>query len=239
MILGVLFEAAVYKLLNKALPGTVKPFLLPLLSVLVAVPGTLLFLGPLGTVLSGWLTDGVMWVSDTFGAWAVGLYAMINPVCVMFGLDKAITPPILTSIAANGYETLFLPGSVASNTAVGGAALAVWCKSRNAKLKNTAGPAGTTAILGITEPALFGVCVPYKRPLAAAMLGGGIGGLFGGFVQLKQYAIITPGLCALPGYISPDGSLTNLLLALATICISAGSAFVLTLLFSAKQTYEC
>ena len=40
-------------------------------------------------------------------------------------------------------------------------------------------------------------------------------------------------------YISPDGSLTNLLLALATICISAGSAFVLTLLFSAKQTYEC
>ena len=239
VILGVLFEAAVYKLLNKALPGTVKPFLLPLLSVLVAVPGTLLFLGPLGTVLSGWLTDGVMWVSDTFGAWAVGLYAMINPVCVMFGLDKAITPPILTSIAANGYETLFLPGSVASNTAVGGAALAVWCKSRNAKLKNTAGPAGTTAILGITEPALFGVCVPYKRPLAAAMLGGGIGGLFGGFVQLKQYAIITPGLCALPGYISPDGSLTNLLLALATICISAGSAFVLTLLFSAKQTYEC
>ena len=236
VILGVLFEAVVYKLLNKALPGTVKPFLLPLLSVLVAVPVTLLFLGPLGTVLSGWLTDGVMWVSDTFGAWAVGLYAMINPVCVMFGLDKAITPPILTSIAANGYETLFLPGSVASNTAVGGAALAVWCKSRNAKLKN---PAGTTAILGITEPALFGVCVPYKRPLAAAMLGGGIGGLFGGFVQLKQYAIITPGLCALPGYISPDGSLTNLLLALATICISAGSAFVLTLLFSAKQTYEC
>jgi PTS system beta-glucosides-specific IIC component len=99
VILGVLFEAVVYKLLNKALPGTVKPFLLPLLSVLVAVPVTLLFLGPLGTVLSGWLTDGVMWVSDTFGAWAVGLYAMINPVCVMFGLDKAITPPILTSIA--------------------------------------------------------------------------------------------------------------------------------------------
>ena len=73
VILGVLFEAAVYKLLNKALPGTVKPFLLPLLSVLVAVPGTLLFLGPLGTVLSGWLTDGVMWVSDTFGhgQWSV------------------------------------------------------------------------------------------------------------------------------------------------------------------------
>lgn len=238
VILGVLFEAAVYKLLDKVLPGTVKPFLLPLLTVLAAVPVTLLFLGPLGTVLSGWLTGGVMWVSDTFGAWAVGLYAMINPVCVMFGLDKAITPPILTSIAANGYETLFLPGSVASNTAVGGAALAVWFKSRNAKLKNTAGPAGTTAILGITEPALFGVCVPYKRPLAAAMLGGGIGGLFGGFVQLKQYAIITPGLCALPGYIGPDGSLTNLLLALATICISVSSAFVLTLLFSAKQTYE-
>ena len=82
------------------------------------------------------------------------------------------------------------------------------------------------------------MCVPYKRPLAAAMLGGGIGGLFGGFVQLKQYAIITPGLCALPGYIGPDGSLTNLLLALATICISVSSAFVLTLLFSAKQTYE-
>ena len=75
-------------------------------AVALAVPVTLLFLGPLGTVLSGWLTDGVMWVSDTFGAWAVGLYAMINPVCVMFGLDKAITPPILTSIAANGYETL-------------------------------------------------------------------------------------------------------------------------------------
>ena len=98
--------------------------------------------------------------------------------------------------------------------------MAVSVKSKIAERKQTAATAGITAVVGITEPALFGVCVPLKKPLISAMIGGAAGGLFCGVTGVKMFGLNSPGIASLPLFINPDGTMTNFFLACAAILIS-------------------
>lgn len=114
---------------------------------------------------------------------------------------------------------------LAANIAQGGAALAVAVKTKNSELKQLASSSGVTAVLGITEPAMYGVNLKLKRPFIAVMIGGAAGGLYAGLVGVKGYGFASPGLAALPVFMGPNG-VSDLINAAITCAIAFVISFV-------------
>jgi PTS system beta-glucosides-specific IIC component len=147
----------------------------------------------------------------------------------MTGTHYGLIPIGINNIATAGFDTVVGPGMLGSNIAQGGAALAVALKTKNKDLKQLASSAGITAVCGITEPAMYGVNLKLKKPLIAAMIGGGVSGLFLGITGVGRYTSGSPGLLALPGYIGTNG-LRNITFAIIGSAIAFVVAFVATLI---------
>lgn len=94
---------------------------------------------------------------------------------------------------------------------------------------------GLTAVFGITEPAIFGVLIPYQKPFISAAIGGGIGGLFAGFTHVAEYAFVSPGVASIVAFINPDGTHTNLIMAIGTMLIAFLGAFIATRIIGLKE----
>lgn len=243
MILGVAFMSPIFKFFKKHLPANTQYFLLPLCTMLITVPVTLLFLGPLGYVAGTGFSVFMQWLSSHAKFLASAVWGAFCPFGIISGMDKAVysinmgvfdpTSPIYV-----GYDNLFCPGGLAGNSAIGGAALAVFflVKKKAENTKQLSMSSGITAILGITEPALYGVCLPYAKPFLGAMGGAAIGAMFGALFDLKQYSWAGPGLMTSPTYISPNGDLTNFWLCLATIAVSVIAGFVCTWLLCRRNS---
>lgn len=241
IILGVLFMYLVYKVLDSFMPKEIKYFVNPLLAILIVTPVTLIVLGPLGGLIGGYIADGLGWVNEKLGWLSVGLIGALTPLLVMTGTNQALFPLVFAGMAKYNYEAFVMPGMLAANVAVGAAALATYFVAKKEENKGLALSSGITGVMGITEPAIFGVLLRFRKPLLGAIIGGGIGGLFAGLVQLKQYAIVSPGIAALPTFIPTDGSgnMTNFWLACATLIISIVASFVATyLLLKNDKNFE-
>lgn len=240
IILGVVFMYWVDKGVDAITPKEIKFFARPLLTILIVTPVTLIGLGPIGIYLGNWLAAFLVFVNTNLGWLSVGLMGAFTPFLVMTGMNQALFPPVIASMTNLGYDAFVMPGMLAANVAVGAAALAVFVKSKNKDHKALASSAGITGVLGITEPAIFGVLLRFKKPFIGAVIGGAVGGLFAGIVGLKQYAIVSPGLAALPTFIAPDGSMGNFYMAVATVIIAIVVAFAATwfLGFDDSETVE-
>lgn len=240
VILGVLFMSLVDKLVDKITPKEIKFFTKPLIVILIVTPVTLIILGPLGSFLGNYVAAALNFVNLQLGWLSVGLIGALTLLLVMTGMNQALFPLVFAAMAANNYDAFVMPGMLAANVAVGAASLAVYFKSKNNDTKALALSSGLTGIFGITEPAIFGVLLRFKKPAIGAMIGGGVGGLFAGIVALKQYAIVSPGLVALPTFIPTDGSrnMSNLYLAIATAAISIIVSFAATWILGINETAE-
>ncbi|EIA27029.1 PTS system, beta-glucoside-specific IIABC component [Candidatus Arthromitus sp. SFB-5] len=137
-----------------------------------------------------------------------------------------MTPIATVQISSLGYEIVNGPGMLASNIAQGAATLAVAVKSKNSQLCQIAFSSGFTAVMGITEPALYGVNLKLKKPLIVSMIGGAIGGVYAGLSGLVRYAFVSPGIAGLPAFIEENPM--NIVHAIITCLISLISAFVAT-----------
>ncbi|WP_440896701.1 PTS transporter subunit EIIC [Amphibacillus sp. Q70] len=237
VILGVLFMFYVSKGIDRMTPKEIKFFMHPLLTILIVTPITLLLLGPLGTFVGKFIADGLNFVNLELGWLSVGLIGALTPLLVMTGTNQALFPLVFTSLAESGYDAFVLPGMLAANVAVGAAALAVYCRVKKKDTKALALSSGITGIMGITEPSIFGVLIRFKRPLIGAVVGGGIGGLVAGIFQLKQYAVVSPGIAALPTFIPTDGTglNSNFWLAIMVLFISVVASFAITYLLDVNE----
>lgn len=222
----------VEKLVDKITPEWSKNFLKPLLIVLITAPITLCLLAPLGLVIGNGLQFVLNYIYN-FAPWlAMALFAAFMPFIVMTGMHWAFVPAALLAISNPGYELMLLPAMLASNIAQAGATFAVAVKTKDSKMRQIAIPAGISALLaGVTEPAMYGVTLKLKKPMYAACIAGGVGGVIMGFVKLKAYAFATPCLTAIVQFISPDGG-KNMLFA----CIIAALSFVLSFVLALIMT---
>lgn len=237
VILIVFVMSYVERLWSRVIPKMVRSFLLPLATLLVMVPIAFCVLGPLGSLLSGYIMAFFTAVHNFTGFIGVGVVAAFYSVMVMTGTHVGMTPIMVQSFADYGYESLFYPAGCVANCNQGAAALAVAVKTKNKELKAEAFTASIPALLGrVTEPALYGINLKYKKPFYSAMIGSFFGGCFAGLVGTKVYFFGGGGLLAFAGYIGPDGGGSELLLALAGLGIGAVVTFVITLfLFSDKD----
>lgn len=222
----------VEKLVDKITPEWSKNFLKPLLIVLITAPITLCLLAPLGLVIGNGLQFVLNYIYN-FAPWlAMALFAAFMPFIVMTGMHWAFVPAALLAISNPGYELMLLPAMLASNIAQAGATFAVAVKTKDSKMRQIAIPAGISALLaGVTEPAMYGVTLKLKKPMYAACIAGGVGGVIIGIVKLKAYAFATPCLTAIVQFISPDGG-KNMLFA----CIIAALSFVLSFVLALIMT---
>ncbi len=124
---------------------------------------------------------------------------------VMFGIHNAIAPLGVVQLAQLGFDSIFGPGALVSNISQATATLIVAIRTKDdAKLKQIASAGGITALMGVTEPALYGVNLPKRYPLIAAMIGGASGGLYAGLTQTHRFATGSSGLPAVLLYIGDD-----------------------------------
>ena len=235
VLFGVLFMSIVYKPLDRWIPKEIKFFAVPLLTMLVAVPVTLLCLGPMATWAGKLIGDCLVWLNTNLGWLSVGIIGATTSLLIFSGTGSGLYAAIFLAFAENGFENFVMPGMLAGNLAVGGAAIAAMTMLRNKDTKAMALSSGLTAVFGITEPAIFGVLTRFKKPFIGAILGGGIGGLFAGLMHVAEYAFVSPGVASAVAFINPDGTHTNLLMAILTMVIAFVSAFIVTRLLGIHE----
>lgn len=223
IILSVWIMSYVEKLAEKYTPSIIKFFLKPLIILFVSVPIALVVVGPLGSFLNSVIESGANMINAKASWLLPMLMGAFQPFMVLTGTAWAMTPIATVQISSLGYEIVNGPGMLASNIAQGGATLAVALKTKKRQLKQLASSSGFTAVMGITEPCLYGVILPLKKPLIASMIGGGIGGIYAGIFGLVRYAFVSPGLAALPAFIGENPM--NIVHAVITCVISFVAAF--------------
>lgn len=230
ILLAVCFMGYVTKFMKRIVPNALQYFMTPLLIMLITLPATLLVFGPLGYYLGEGIIAFFNLLMKYVGSWFVMmLYSALQPFIVMLGAGNFIMPVVASLISANGYDPAFISSCTISDIAVGGSMLGYFLRTRNRKQKQLFGTVTLSAILGVTEPAIYGVFVKYRRPFIAVMIGGGLGGLFAGLTGVKAYSIAW-GLFGLPAYIG-KGHFMNLWLMVASVIISfVGAAIAAFLL---------
>lgn len=235
VILMVWIMSYIVKLVDRITPRIVKLILHPTLVILISAPIAIIVVGPLGGIIGDGLAVAIDFLSTKLGFIIVGILSAAFPFIVMTGMHHALTPIGLNAVATGG-DTLIFVSQVCSNVAQGGASLAVAVRSKDKNMKQLASASGISALMGITEPALYGVTLKLKRPVVAAAIAAGIGGIVGGLLQVTLY-IAQNCLLAIPAFIGEKG-MTNLIYGLIMIVVSFAGAFILTMILGFKDETE-
>lgn len=236
-ILTVLFYAQMEKFFTKYSLKSIRIFFVPMMSLLLTVPISLLILGPLGYNVGTVFSSIIIALYTHFGWIATALLAAVLPFMVVTGMHKAMIPYAVSSISELGTELLYLPASLAHNIAESGACFAVSIKTKDKKLQSTAISAGISALFGITEPALYGVTILHKRVLYGVMAASFIGGAFAGLTAIKAFALVGPGLASITMFTDPNNSM-NLVWAFVTLGLSFVVAFIAVLALFKDEVVE-
>ncbi|WP_430603183.1 PTS system, beta-glucoside-specific IIA component [Enterococcus sp. DIV0724b] len=234
IILAVWFMGQLTVLLKKYVPKFLQYFLNPLLIMVICLPVTLLIFGPIGI----WIGDGIGWffevLHNTFGSWiVVMLYAAFQPFLIMLGAGNFMMPLALNFVNKMGYDPIFLAAATISDLAVSGAMLGYFLRAKDSKQKQLFGTVSFSALMGVTEPAIYGAFIKFRRPFIAVMIGGGLGGLFAGLMNVKTYSIVW-GLMGLPSY-ADNQDFSNLVFMIISVVIGFVTAAVAAYILGIPQ----
>lgn len=231
IIMASLILATVEKKLHKIVPEIIDLFVTPLVSLLISGILTFTFIGPLFVMIENWVLWFVQWlITIPFG---IGSFIMggIYSSTVVGGVHHMYTVIDMGQIAQYSF-TYWLPIASAANVAQGGACLAVAVKSRKAKVKSVAFPSALSCMLGITEPAIFGVNIRYMKPFVFGSIGGAVGACIASIMHLGASATGVTGLFAILLHLHAPVKY------IIVIGAAAATAFVLTWFFGYKEKAE-
>lgn len=233
IIIAVAIAAPLERKLKKVIPDVVKAFIVPLIVLGVMIPFTFLVVGPVATIICNLLT---LIFKTIYGLPVVGglvagtLIGAFWQVLVIFGVHWGLVPLGMINYGSLGYDYVLSPYfcvSFAQTFVV----LAMILKTRDKKLKQIAIPAFISGLFGVTEPCIYGITLPKKKPFVISCIGGGIGGAIIGLAGVKSFTMGGLGLFGLPCYIDPkSGSLYNLIWVLIGTLVASVVAFILTMI---------
>ena len=231
VVMGVGLMYYVDKALKKILPEEISYTLKPLLTMLITVPATLCFLGPLGTWISKYVGLIMTTMMDKAGWLAVIVFSVLNPYIVMLGLDKATANLQAELNALLGYDPLKLPTALIGNMAAGGTALAIGRLQKDKEKRGMHTSFGITSTCGIIEPAWYGSIIMRPRALIGNAVGCFVGGAIAGIFGLKSYIVGgCPGFFTALFFIPTDGKIGFNFALFWIVCFATiASAFVATL----------
>lgn len=231
IVVSTFFGSKLEKSLARIIPGILKSFLVPFLTVIIMVPLTFIIIGPIAT-----------WAGDLLGEFVLTIYnfspivagiavGAIWQVLVMFGLHWGIIPIAINNISVLGYDPVMVLGQ-ATPFATAGAVLAVIIKSRNVSVRAIGIPAFISSLFGVSELSLYGVTLPRKKPFIATLISASVGGLIMGIFGTKSFIMGGMGIFSLPNYISPESGIGSGFYGyVIAIVVAFVLSFILTLTF--------
>ncbi|HAT2610845.1 TPA: PTS transporter subunit EIIC [Kluyvera intermedia] len=232
ILLAVWLLSHVERLIDRVMPGPLKTMFVPLLCLLIVTPVTLIVIGPVGIYTGNALSGGIIWLVENMGIVAGVVVGGTLSLIIITGMHYVIVPIMINNISTMGFDPIKILFYIA-NLGQAGAAFGVFLRARDKKLKSLALTTSFSAMMGITEPAMYGVNIRYKRPFAAALTGGACGGAFAMAMGVKTYAFALSGLPGLPALVGP-----TFLWALVSIAISFVCAATLTVIIGFEEATQ-
>ncbi|MBU8792042.1 beta-glucoside-specific PTS transporter subunit IIABC [Oceanobacillus caeni] len=177
----------VEKFFNKKTPEVIRPLFVPLFSILIMVPLVLLIIGPLTTGGANAIANGYNYLVDVFPALAGAIIGGFWQVIVIFGIHWGVTPMVLANFEQYGMDSFQAYQTIAVVAQVG-AVFGVLLKAKNKETKKISTSAGITGIFGITEPAIYGVTLRFKKPFIFGCISGAVGAIVASFFKPSYFA---------------------------------------------------
>lgn len=203
IIFTTFFAAKLEKFLDLKINKLVKSFMVPMLVLVIIVPLAFLIIGPLSTLLSSLLGEAAVTIYDLNPVLLGFLYGALIQVCVMFGLHWGFVTIAINNIATMGFDPVTITGLTAG-FAQAGAVIMVMKMQKDDKYKKVGIPAVISSLLGITEPAIYGITLPMKKPFILASIASGVGGAIMGAVGAKQFSFGANGIFGFLNVINPE-----------------------------------
>lgn len=231
IILAAFVGAKVEKWLAKVIPDVVKTFLVPFFTLLVVVPLTFIVIGPVATWAGQLLGQVTIWLADlspiVTGIFLGGLWQVF----VIFGLHWGLVPIAINNMSVFGEDPILALVFAASFAQIG-AVLGVWLKTKDQKVKSLSIPAFISGIFGVTEPAIYGITLPKKKPFIISCIAAAVGGAILAIFNSKVYMMGGLGIFQFPSMISPkEGITAGFWGAVIAVIVAFVLGFVLTYLF--------
>lgn len=230
VIFVVYFASKCEKFFRKFIPDLVKFFFVPMLTLLVAIPVGFLLIGPVATFGSTIIAETVISIRNFSPLLAGAIVGATWQILVIFGLHWGFIPVYINNIMTNGYDNVMMP-FFACTFATSAVVLAIFFKTKDKNLREMALPNFVSGIFGVTEPAIYGILLPLKKPFIISCIAGCIGGGFYGAFNFRKFMMGGMGIFEFPAMIEPDGSLGNLIVAVVGVLITMVLAFGMTMLF--------
>ncbi|MCH1959872.1 beta-glucoside-specific PTS transporter subunit IIABC [Romboutsia hominis] len=194
----------VEKFIEKKLPDAVKPLFTPFLCMLIMVPLTIIVIGPLSDGVATAIANGYNYLYNIAPTVAAAVIGGLWQIVVIFGVHWGVTPMNIANFEMNGMDTFQAFQTMAVIAQVG-AVVGVCIKSRSMATKNISLSAGITGIFGITEPAIYGVNLKFKKPFIAGCIAGAVGAVVAALFNTAYYVYAgLPGMLTIVNAISAD-----------------------------------
>ena len=189
------------KWLRSWIPTNLQLLFVPLISLFVMVPLTAGVFGPFGVYVGEGISNVINWLMNLNGWVAGALIGGVWNIFVIFGLQWAVNPVMINNISSLGYDYI-VPLTCAANFGMAGATLGTFVRTKDKKMKAYSISALLSIFFaGITEPAIYGIGIRYKKPLVGAVAGGAVGGAIIGGMKAKAFAFVFGGLTTLPAFV--------------------------------------
>lgn len=237
IIFAILLASYIEKYLRKITPDNIKLFAVPFFTIILSFTATLLAVGPIINTLSEMLGNLIQYLFTLSGFLTAGIISGTWMILVMFGLHWSIIPLMINNIATLGQDKL---GAAfhAHSLVLAGVLFAIYIKTKEKKVKEISMPSGISAIFGITEPGIYGVALPMKKPFIIACIISGLVGAFAGYFDLTSHSTGALGIFALFRFISPNGIDFNFYVAVIEFILAIVLGFVVTLFIDIPLLYE-
>lgn len=207
------------KLLNKVVPGIFKSILVGLGTISVTMFLGFTVLAPLGGYLSNYLGIVFSFLSDTTGPVALAILTACLPWIIMCGMHTSFGAFMAQSLADPGYDGLFRPALLLHNISEGGSCLGIALRAKNAKLRSEALSLSFGCVVaGVTEPVIYGMNLPRKKPMIGVMAGGAVGGFLAGLFKCRVFVMGYSTILALPLF---EGTILYMAIAVAAAFVTA------------------
>ena len=230
IILSIYVASIVEKFFKKIIPDVVKTFIVPFCTLLIVVPLTFIVVGPVASSAANALGNITLAIYN-FSPIVAGIFiGGFWQVFVMFGLHWGLVPIAINNIAVFGSDPI-VATSIAVCFAQTGVVIAIMLKAKNKKLKSLCIPSIISGIFGVTEPAIYGITLPRKKPFILSCIGGAVtGGIMGAF-KTRIYSSGAMGVFVIPTCINPTGIDKGFYGILLATVAGLVSGFVLMMLF--------
>lgn len=226
VIFIVYFASKCEKFFNKFIPDLVKFFFVPMLVLLVALPVGFLLIGPVTTFGSMLISQFVFKIREFSPLLAGAVVGGTWQILVVFGMHWGFIPVYINNMVTLGYDNIMMP-FFGCTFATSGVVLAILLKSKSKKMKEMALPSFISGIFGVTEPAIYGITLPMKKPFIVSCIVGAIVGAFYGLFNLREFIVAGIGIFEFPAMINPDGTNGNIIIGIVGAVVAVVLAFIM------------